>query len=177
MLVPTGAEGKYEYDPSIPAGSGGGGDITVESLSVTENDTYTAPAGKAYSPVVVNVSGGGSSNYTITLISAPHPQYPDAPASESYYINCFDENYTYLGGAVKTNEGYVGEYPTGEVWADTPQDIEVIIFPSKGIRVASNDSGQPLSVTGDAEIVHHEDKGYWDVYVTGNCTITYQGSR
>lgn len=25
MLVPTGAEGKYEYDPSIPAGSGGGG--------------------------------------------------------------------------------------------------------------------------------------------------------
>lgn len=121
--------------------------------------------------------GGGSSSYTITLISAPDPQYPDAPASESYYINCFDENYTYLGGAVKTNEGYVGEYPTGEVWAGTPQDIEVIIFPSKGIRVASNDSGQPLSVTGDAEIVHHEDEGYWDVYVTGNCTITYQGSR
>lgn len=59
MLVPTGTEGKYEYDPSIPAPSGGGGDITVESLSATENKTYTAPAGKAYSPVVVNVSGGG----------------------------------------------------------------------------------------------------------------------
>lgn len=35
--------------------SGGGGDITVEGLSVTENATYTAPEGKAYSPVVVNV--------------------------------------------------------------------------------------------------------------------------
>lgn len=68
MLVPTGAEGKYEYDPSIPAGSGGGGDITVESLSVTENDTYTAPAGKAYSPVVVNVPGG-SSDYTIAHVT------------------------------------------------------------------------------------------------------------
>ena len=34
---------------------GGGGDITVEGLSVTENATYTAPEGKAYSPVVVNV--------------------------------------------------------------------------------------------------------------------------
>lgn len=34
---------------------GGGGDITVESLSVTENGTYTAPSGKAYSPVSVNV--------------------------------------------------------------------------------------------------------------------------
>ena len=34
--------------------------ITVESLSVTSNGTYTAPAGKAYSPVTVNVSGGGT---------------------------------------------------------------------------------------------------------------------
>lgn len=34
---------------------GGGGDITVESLSVTANGTYTAPSGKAYSPVSVNV--------------------------------------------------------------------------------------------------------------------------
>ena len=33
--------------------------ITVESLSVTANGTYTAPTGKAYSPVTVNVSGGG----------------------------------------------------------------------------------------------------------------------
>ena len=34
--------------------------ITTEPLSVTENGTYTAPAGKAYTPVTVNVSGGGS---------------------------------------------------------------------------------------------------------------------
>lgn len=34
--------------------------ITIEALSVTENDTYTAPEGKAYSPVTVNVSGGSS---------------------------------------------------------------------------------------------------------------------
>lgn len=38
-----------------------GGSITVESLSVTTNGTYTAPTGKAYSPVTVNVSGGGDS--------------------------------------------------------------------------------------------------------------------
>ena len=34
---------------------GGGGDITVEGLNVEENGTYTAPSGKAYSPVVVNL--------------------------------------------------------------------------------------------------------------------------
>lgn len=33
----------------------GGGDVTVESLSVTANGTYTAPTGKAYSPVVADV--------------------------------------------------------------------------------------------------------------------------
>lgn len=147
MLVPTGAEGKYEYDPSIPAGSGGGGG-----------------------------GGGGSSSYTITLISAPVPQYPDDPASVNYYVNCFDENWTYYGGGIKTDEGYIGEYST-EVWASASQDIEVMIFPSKGITVTDNNGREPLSVTGDAEIVHHEDEGYWDVYVTGNCTITYQGRR
>ena len=43
------------YMQGKAAGGGGGGDITVESLSVTENGTTTAPSGKAYSPVVVNV--------------------------------------------------------------------------------------------------------------------------
>lgn len=45
------------------SGGGGGQSITVEALSVTENGTYTAPGGKAYSPITVNVpqGGGGSS--------------------------------------------------------------------------------------------------------------------
>ena len=33
----------------------GGEQITVESLTATENTTYTAPTGTAYSPVIVNV--------------------------------------------------------------------------------------------------------------------------
>lgn len=38
-----------------------GSSIDVEALSVTQNGTYTAPTGTAYSPVTVNVSGGGTS--------------------------------------------------------------------------------------------------------------------
>ena len=38
--------------------TGGGGSVTVTSLNVTSNGTYTAPTGKAYSPVTVNVGGG-----------------------------------------------------------------------------------------------------------------------
>lgn len=36
-------------------GGGGGGEVTVQSLNVTSNGTYTAPSNKAYSPVNVNV--------------------------------------------------------------------------------------------------------------------------
>ena len=44
-----------EYLAVIAEGGGGGGDVDVEPLSVTENGTYTAPTGKAYSPVNVSV--------------------------------------------------------------------------------------------------------------------------
>lgn len=65
------------------AGSGG---VTVEALSVTANGTYTAPTGKAYSPVTVNVSGGGGGSmsdpirffdYDGTLVAS----YSAVPAS------------------------------------------------------------------------------------------------
>lgn len=40
------------------------GGITTEALSITQNGTYTAPSGKAYTPVTVNVeSGGGADVY------------------------------------------------------------------------------------------------------------------
>lgn len=38
---------------------GSGSNITISPLNVTSNNTYTAPAGTAYSPVVVNVPTGG----------------------------------------------------------------------------------------------------------------------
>lgn len=44
--------------PYVRALMEGGGSVTVEQLNVTENGTYTAEAGKAYSPVVVNVPAG-----------------------------------------------------------------------------------------------------------------------
>ena len=38
---------------------GGGSSVTIEGLNVTENGTYTASEGYAYSPVSVNVQSGG----------------------------------------------------------------------------------------------------------------------
>lgn len=59
-------------------GSHEGGGVDIEQLDVTENGVYTAPAGKAYSPVLVAVSGddfnlasflGGT--MTDVVVSAP----------------------------------------------------------------------------------------------------------
>lgn len=64
----------YELDdmPTAIGSISGGGGVTVESLSVTENGTYTAQTGTAYSPVVVNVpSGGGGTNAIYVSQSAP----------------------------------------------------------------------------------------------------------
>ena len=43
------------YAMGQKSAGGGGGDITVESKSISANGTFTAPPGKAYSPVTVNV--------------------------------------------------------------------------------------------------------------------------
>ena len=40
------------------SGGGGGGDITVEPITITTNGTTTAPEGKAYSPITVEVDMG-----------------------------------------------------------------------------------------------------------------------
>lgn len=51
-------------DGTITTGTNsGGGGAVIEPLSVTENGTYTAPSGvDGYSPITVNVSGGGGSS-------------------------------------------------------------------------------------------------------------------
>lgn len=51
----------------VIAESGGGSSVTVEPLIVTQNGTTTAPSGKAYSPVTVDVPAPASAvNYVLT---------------------------------------------------------------------------------------------------------------
>ena len=55
MAIPESPQTRLEmYLDAIAKGSSGG-DITVESKTVTANGTVTAPSGKAYSPIIVNV--------------------------------------------------------------------------------------------------------------------------
>ena len=53
--VPEDMEGKT-FEECVSGG------IVAEPLAVTENGVYTAPSGKAYSPVTVNVPSGGATD-------------------------------------------------------------------------------------------------------------------
>lgn len=54
------------YILGLKTSGGGGGGIATETLRVTENGTYTAESGKAYTPVVVNVPTLDTSDATAT---------------------------------------------------------------------------------------------------------------
>lgn len=97
-----------DYADLVDSISGGGGDVTVTPLSVTENATYTAPTGTAYSPVTVNVqSGGGSTTPQEALKSVLENAgfvfvtfTPQTPASGNY----FEVQHT------------LGDVPTDAIW-------------------------------------------------------------
>lgn len=53
---PITREEQYLYEIATKM-QGGGSSVTIEPLTVTQNGTTTAPSGKAYSPVTVDVPG------------------------------------------------------------------------------------------------------------------------
>ena len=74
---------------------GGGSSVTVEALTATENKTYTAPEGKAYSPVTVNVP---SSGLAFPEVTAEIRCAPEVAAELSYVslVNvCNEDNQEY----------------------------------------------------------------------------------
>lgn len=97
-------------------------DVHVESLSITENGTYTAPEGTAYSPVTVNVAGGGGSfepygwctseYYPAYVAVFPHGSaYSHKGYAQGKLYNDTEvytyNNYTYTTLANKYTEGFI----------------------------------------------------------------------
>lgn len=66
---------------AIPTGGG----ITAQPLSVTQNGTYTAPSGTAYTPVTVSVPTGGSLPSVISKIDGGEFTFASNTAS-TYHI-------------------------------------------------------------------------------------------
>lgn len=93
-VQPTGAlviteNGNYdarEY-AGISVNVPSGGEPVIEALEITENGTYTPPAGvDGYSPIVVNVAGGGSTE----------PDFRELYQRVEYIESAEEETYPYI---------------------------------------------------------------------------------
>lgn len=138
----------------------GGGSVTVEQLNVTENGTYTAEAGKAYSPIVVNVPAAGVTA-SVTFVA--------------------DEGFTLLGvmaGSylVDGNQTYTAENPTNYMAgvATTVPILDSIVLYD---LVCFQDQSTPLKnvafdLAGDAEFNLNN-----EIVITGNCMITVKNEQ
>lgn len=114
-------------DESVPPPSPG--ELTILQLNVTENGTFVAPIGKAYSPVTVNVSQGGGD-----VVRASWHQCPQAVrnylANVDYtgvpYTQSSIETYAPNPASAATNTKPIGETIDGVTYyntvpnADTP---------------------------------------------------------
>lgn len=131
--------------------AGGGGDVTVEALSVTENGIYSE-AGKAYSPVTVNVAGG-SSDFSTAQVTIVNNTTTDVDIYMPVQFDDEEEDYSFL-----TYEAHVVE---GETLT-----VTTVLY--KGITDAYLFNSQlfNVSVLGNVEY----DSPNFEI--TGDCTIT-----
>ena len=100
---------------------GGGSSVTVESLTATENKTYTAPEGKAYSPVVVNVSGGGTSTHDITCYYVD-PQTYETTLIDGDVQSTIVDNGQYVATGVSVQTANAGSILVAEMFAPSGLD-------------------------------------------------------
>lgn len=85
---PITREEQYLYEIATKM-QGGGSSVTVEPLTVTQNGTTTAPSGKAYNPVAVNVpnSYGASDEGKVVNNGALVAQTAHAPVTQNGTID------------------------------------------------------------------------------------------
>lgn len=150
----TDASGQWQELGS--PGGGGGSSVTVEPLTVTQNGTTTAPSGKAYSPVTVNVP---NPNYVETISGTLANPFGSHTASDLFAsadanlltmkmditTSAYNNRTLWYCGTLNSNYcfgvgGVASDYPTNDSYVF----IGAVYTPAgvyTGLIVAANDSG------------------------------------
>ena len=118
-----------------------GSSIDVEPLSVTSNGTYTAPSGTAYSPVTVNVSGGGTGgdmsdpirffDYDGTLV-ASYSSVPSALPSVPTHSGLTNGTWNYTLAQVTAQYNAMGTCDVGANYDTSSGATEIDIVLQEG---------------------------------------------
>ena len=146
---------------------GGGSSVTVESLTATENKTYTAPSGKAYSPVTVNVSGGGTSTHDIICYYVDSVTFEIAEISGRVYSTYLDnENYEYVPTETLVTSANAGDVLHAHLY--TEQGYEVSLVPL-AYGTFNDDAPMKCVMIGNPE----PDSGKAIVMPDADCAVLY----
>ena len=93
--------------------------ITTETLTVTENGTVDAPAGKAYTKVIVNVPNHWSVTTSLTNLTAEGDDLIYEGGTATVTLTA-EEGYTLPTTITDRGASYTWDDQTGEVELDTP---------------------------------------------------------
>ena len=152
-----------EYLNKIVNG-GGGGSVTVEAVTFTDNGTYTADAGKAWSPVTVNVASDFSmAEVTLNLTM------PEGLTAETEYLSTCLLPYPDMSA----ESIFVNEYILAVnhiVNLPLYQNKAYFMTPGANTNYTSYSISDPSDVSLSGSVVYDEQMGLF--YVTGDCTIT-----
>ena len=120
--------------------------IAVESLSVTENNTYIAPAGKAYSPVIVNVPNPSTGKINITST---------AEVDVTAYASAQVVDANLVAGNIKKDVsilGITGEYEGGG--GSSPADT---VFPVQANVNITNNGAESFEASAWSIVCTYDD--------------------
>lgn len=138
-------------DESDSGGGEGGGDITVEALSVTENGTYTAESGKAYSPVTVNVP----SDFSIA-----HVTFVNSDNTKTYAVN----NLVTIRGSYMVIE---------KLTVTTSAAVDLVLYKGSAYVSEIEDADDQTAPVMTGDISYDSDNN--EFVITGDGTITLKG--
>ncbi len=150
--IPTHRDETYDTSEVSRYKSSSSSDIEVEALDVTENGIYTAPDGKAYSPVTVNVSGGGGSSDFSTA-------HVTVSTNDSFYLSnsviLVDVNDVLITDVSFESNDYLFLLYKGEYEANIMPPDEMSITSatgSGGVSVSTSLFGYRVMITGDGTL-------------------------
>lgn len=149
----------------LSTGTASGGSAVIEALNVTANGTYTAPTGvDGYSPVTVNVSGGGGA---VASKEVNFIDY-DGTVLHAYTVAEFQQL-----SVMPSNPSHTGLTAQGWNWSLTDAKAQLTAMPDAGLTI-----GQ-MYVTSDGKTriyVHFEEgrtSPYLGICPKGTVTIDW----
>jgi len=128
-----------------------GGQLTLKTLTATENKTYSEE-GTAYTSVTVNVEGGGGSS--------------DFSTAEVTVVNQKNSDISFIMPVIMEAED---DYPATVLSTTTMlahSTVHNVAPLYKGEADATTDPGNTIAITGNAT-----NEGEY-IFITGDCTIT-----